>query len=157
MDNTPPWETYSEAACLELFCGDRAALEFMQMIAAWSHVYDDLIDDDKPVEADAIHATMWNLLVVIPTNPFYRQNEALLRPVLATAILNWRAANDMEASGSVEQLRVAHVRRYSLNDLALICMEVCGGHAHAVKNAARAVLMFQHDTWAHYKAEHGHE
>lgn len=152
----PPWETYSDAAVRELFCGDEDAIRFMQDIGFWSHVYDDLIDQDKAIPADFIHAVMWKLLVSIPENPFYQRHQSYLRPIIVTGILNWRAANDMEASGSVEQLRVAHVTRYSINDVALMVMELVGGHEHAVRHAARARLMFQRDTWAHYLSEHRH-
>ena len=70
------------------------------------------------------------------------------------AILNWRAANDMEASGSLEELRIAHSIRYALSDVVLMCMALTGGAEHAATNARRARLMGQNDTWAHYRAEH---
>lgn len=152
----PPWEPYSEAACLELLCGNRDALDFLASIAAISHTYDDLIDRDREVPASEVHALIWQAFVVVPLNPFFRAHESMLRPVLLAGFLNWHAANDMQASGNLEQLRIAHVLRYSVVDVGLVCLEICGGHQHAMKNAARLRLLFTRDTWAHYLSEHGH-
>lgn len=156
-DRVPPWETWSEAGVNELFCGDQDAINFMRDLALWTHLYDDCIDGDKPLDPALVHSAMWKVWVSIPLNPFYRKHEMMLRPLIVTGILNWRAANEMEASGSLEELRVAHCTRYSINDVALLVMEIVGGHEHAVKHARRARLMFQNDTWANYKREHWHE
>lgn len=155
--DTPPWELYSYEALIGLMAGNADAVRFLLDIAKWSHVYDDLIDGDKAVEDVAIHDTFWTLLVSMPTNPFFRMHQDAIRPVLVTAILNWRAANDMEKSQCEEELRVAHVLRYALADLALLCMVLTGGHEHAAKNAKKAALLGRGDTWQHYASEHKHK
>lgn len=96
---TPPWELYTPAGILELMAGNTHAAQFLVDIARCSHTYDDLIDRDKPVADSAIHDLVWAMLVTLPTNPFYREHQDAIRPVLVTAILNWQAANDMEADG----------------------------------------------------------
>lgn len=154
MKAKPEWELYSEQGLLELVCGNTDAARFLVDIARCSHTYDDLIDKDKPQSDEAVHDLVWSLLVTIPTNPFYRANENTLRPVLITSIMNWRASVDMERSASVEELRIAHVTRYSLADVVLLCMVLTGGPDHAAQHARRARLMSQADTWAHYAAEH---
>jgi hypothetical protein len=78
----------------------------------------------------------------------------VIRPVLITGILNWKAATDIERDGCTEELRIAHALRYAIADILLISMEIVGGHEHAMRNARRARLMSQADTWAHYKDEH---
>lgn len=150
----PPWELWSPAGLLDLVCGNEWAARFLLDIAALSHTYDDLIDRDKPVTDGAIHQMVWRALVSIPENPFFNQHQAALRPVLATSILNWRAANDMEKSGCLEKLRISHATRYELSDVLLLCMLLTGGMEHAASNAQRARLMGQNDTWANYRAEH---
>lgn len=154
MKATPDWELYSEQGLLELLCGNRDAAQFVLDICRVSHAYDDLIDRDKPVSEASIHDMVWTLLVTIPVNPFYRAHENTLRPVLITSIMNWRASIDMERSRSDEELRIAHVTRYSLADALLLCMVLTGGHEHAARHARRARLMAQADTWAHYASEH---
>lgn len=154
VHSAPDWELWSPAGLLELVCGDKDAARFICDVASCSHTYDDLIDQDKPASSAAIHKTMWSLLVGMPGNPFFAKHQDSLRPILTTAILNWRAANDMEQSGSLEELRIAHSIRYALSDVLLMCMVLTGGAEHAAANARRARLMGQNDTWAHYRAEH---
>ena len=149
----PPWETYSDDAARELF-RDADAIAMLNALAEWSHLYDDLIDAPDRVAPAAVHRAMWLMAHVIPTNPFFRRHEALLRPVLVTGLLAWHAANAMEASRDIEQLRVAHTLRYDVASVALLVLEIVGGHEHAVANAARARLLFQRDTWANYLSEH---
>ena len=151
---TPPWELWTKDGLLALLCGDEWAARFLLDIAACSHAYDDLIDKDKPSSDAAIHNMMWRALIDIPANPFFHTHQDVLRPVLATSILNWRAANEMEKSGCLEQLRISHAARYELSDVLLLCMVLTGGREHATDNARRARLMGQHDTWANYKSEH---
>lgn len=153
----PPWPRSTPEAMLEIMAGDRDAVSMMGDLAVWTHIYDDLVDCDKPVSETHIHELMWRVLVTLPTNPFWRRHEALLRPLLITGILNWRAANDIEARGNLEELRIAHAIRYSICDIGLLAMFLAGGHDHAVQYARQARLMFQHDTWAHYRGEHHKE
>ena len=152
--NRPPWELYSPAGLLELMAGDTAAAQFCIDIARCSHIYDDLIDRDKPVGEKKVHELMWALLFTIPLNPFFAAHQAAIRPVLMTAILNWQAANDIEADAITEELRVAHVLRYALADVVLLCMAITGGREHAMRHARRAALMGRADTWHHYLHEH---
>lgn len=154
MSATPPWETYSDAAALELLGGNVDALRFVLDIARLSHIYDDLIDQDKLVADQRVHDLMWTLLVTLPTNPFYQAHQAALRPTLVTGILNWKAATDMERGGNREELRVSHTLRYAVADVFLMCMVLTMGHEYAMKNARRARLLGQNDTWANYASEH---
>lgn len=154
MKTAPPWETYSEAGLLELMRGNADAARFIVDIAQCSHAYDDLIDRDKPVPDATVHGLIWKLLVSVPTNPFFRQHQDTIRPVLITGILNWKAATDMEATADLEELHIAHALRYALADVVLLCMAILGGHQYAMDNARRARLMGQADTWAHYVSEH---
>ena len=154
MEHLPPWETFTPEALAELLCGNADAIRCVQTIARCSHTYDDLIDRDKPVADDSIHDLIWSLLVALPVNPFFRAHQDVIRPVLITGILNWKAATDMERGGCTEELRIAHALRYAVADILLICMEIVGGHEHAMRHARRARLMAQADTWAHYRSEH---
>lgn len=153
-DTRPPWELWTEAGLLDLMAGNHDAAKFVVDIATVSHIYDDLVDGDKPVPPAAGHDLVWRLLFEIPVNSFFVEHQATLRPVLVTSLLNWRAANEMEQGAVLEELRISHVTRYALADVLLICMLLAGGKDHAERNARRARLMGQADTWAHYKAEH---
>lgn len=152
----PPWDQ-KVASYQEMFLGNAEAIHFMTTVSRWSHLYDDLIDKDKEVDDEFVHQVMWDIMVDLPLNKFYTLNASMLAPVVATGILNWRGANDMEASGCKEELYIAHATRYSINDLALMVMTLLGGPQHAAKYARDARLSFQRDTIAHYLKEQGHE
>lgn len=149
----PAWEPMTKPALQELLCGDGDAVDFYRCVSHCTHTYDDLVDKDKPVSQGDLHAFVWRLLFELPLNPFFDKHQHTLRPLLMTGILNWIAANDMERSGSCEELRVAHVIRYSAGDILLASMVLTGGIEHARTNARRARLMLQDETWLHYSTE----
>lgn len=154
-EDLPPWDG-KLASLEEMFLGNQDAIRFMETISHWSHLYDDLIDKDKDVDEEFVHQVMWQVMVGLPLNKFYRDNCHLLAPVVATGILNWRGANEMEQIGSKEEHYISHVTRYSINDLALLVMVILGGAAHAARHARDARLAFQRDTIAHYLRERNH-
>jgi hypothetical protein len=154
-DDLPPWDK-TVANYDELFLGDKDAMSFMDTVSKWSHLYDDLIDRDKEIPEEFVHEVMWAIMVGLPMNKFYVANAAVLAPIFATGILNWRAANEMERSGCKEELYIAHATRYSINDLALITLALVGGPEHAAKYARDARLSFQRDTISHYLKEQGY-
>lgn len=149
-----PWPPAQESEWLTLMCGNEDAVRFVKDIAFWSHVYDDLIDRDKPVKDQTIHTMMWKLMVALPMNAFYREHESMLRPVIINGILCWHAANDMEQTGAVEELRISHVIRHTIGDVALMAMALAGGQDHAIQNARRCRLLTQTGSWAQYREEH---
>lgn len=154
-DDLPPWDGQFPSTT-EMFLGNQEAVAFMEIISRWTHLYDDLIDADKEIDKEFVHQVMWEIMVNLPINSFYRTHATVLAPVVATGILNWRGANDMEKLGSKEELYIAHATRYSINDLALIVLLLVGGPKHAAQYARAARLAFQRDTIAHYLKEHGH-
>lgn len=151
----PEWQELSYPILLELLCGNEDAARFYIDVARASHTYDDLIDADASVDAEAIHTMVWRLLFSIPLNAFFAAHQNILRPILMTGILNWVAANDMESTGITEELRVAHVVRFSVSDILLASMVLVGGVEHARKNARKARLLMQDETWIHYATEQG--
>jgi hypothetical protein len=155
IDDLPPWDG-EVASYEELFLGNTDAIHFMTVVSRWSHLYDDLIDGDKEIDPEFIHGVMWDIMVGLPNNKFYIAHAASLAPVVATGILNWRGANDMERSGCEEELYISHATRYSGSDLALMVMTLLGGPMHAAKYARDARLSFQRDTIAHYLKEQGY-
>ena len=151
----PPWDG-QVASFEELFLGNTDAIHFMSVVSRWSHLYDDLIDGDKEIDPEFIHAVMWDIMVGLPSNKFYITHAASLTPIMATGIINWRGANEMERNGCKEELYISHATRYSVGDVALMAMALLGGPMHAAMYARDARLSFQRDTIAHYLEEQGH-
>ena len=152
--HVPPWGEPSYDKMLEILAGNQDAVRMMQVIGKWSHIYDDLIDKDKEVTEDQINWVMWELLVGLQLNPFYTANSIILTPIVMSGILNWHAANQIEKIGDLEELRISHSIRYSICDVGMVSMILAGGLEHAKKYARVARLLFQCDTWDHYKSEH---
>src|SRR4029077_4314252 len=94
------------------------AAQFLGLITECAHFFDDLFDGDTAMTKRDIYNALWMTMVALPRNPFYRQFFAELAPLVSNAIINWRVANELEASPSGEtDLRVAFVVRSSYAEL----------------------------------------
>lgn len=151
---SPHWELASDDALNYFFSDNKDAVNLMKYLCKFANVYDDLIDKDKDIADDEIHLMFSNLLLDIPNNQFFKENLDAVVAVITTGLLNYHAANQIEKIGNLEELRISHSLRYSMIDVGLLCMKICSGYKFATKNARRARLMFQNDTWEHYKLEH---
>lgn len=118
----------------EAVMGDPDALEFLRAMARALHFWDDLIDKDVNLTDDAINSAMWDALVRIPRNPFYRQNVAEISPVLIQSIINWRIATKIERDPAPthRDLGWAFVIRSTYVDLVTVSAAIVGGVEHAV-------------------------
>lgn len=139
---TPKFNSAEEALGYVLK-GHADAIAFCTLICHVLHVWDDLEDRDKPLSRDTIDEMMYAALVVIPRNSFYRDNFHELNALLSVAIMNWHAANQMEASADVEQLRIAFIIRSSYCDIVQAAVRIVGGYAWA-KEVTPALRLFWH-------------
>ncbi|MBX3653187.1 MAG: hypothetical protein KF686_03315 [Ramlibacter sp.] len=139
----------------EIFLMNQQAVLFMEDMHFISHVWDDLVDGDKPVSREAVSAAFEKAMISVNMNPWFRQNAALLLPVMLNSSLLWHAANDLEADGSPHALQVAHVIRCAPGDLALMCAAIIGGTSHAKKHAAELRMMMQQDSLEDYLRDMG--
>lgn len=117
---------------------DQDALAFLRAIARVLHFWDDLIDRDQPISDTTINAVMWSALIELPVSPFFVQNMSELRPMLAMAIINWHAANDLErqAKASRDDKMIAFVIRSTYVDLLTMSALIIGGPEWAQAHAA---------------------
>ena len=84
-------------------------------------VIDDAYDGERNSDAeDAAFA----LFVRMPMNPFWVANQVSLVPVLALAVIKWRAANSAESSGNADA-RSFMWRAAFYDVLAMVC-HLCG-------------------------------
>lgn len=125
----------------EVCAGDESAVEFLTAMVGVLHLWDDLIDKDKPVTDDDINAAFWDALVVLPRNQFYQRHFSDLNPILVTAILSWKTANEFERNR--ESLDIAFVIRSAYVDLILMTALLCGGRARA-ERLGPAIRLFAH-------------
>ncbi|MBT3473241.1 MAG: hypothetical protein HOD58_17130 [Gammaproteobacteria bacterium] len=107
---------------------DWDAVRFAQMIFRASQVLDDLYDQDHEVPKEKIVKTFWEVLVEIPSNPFYLRNIATLTPLLQGMMLDWIDSCTLERSGSEHEQNVAFVLRDSVSALAIHCAYLVNGY-----------------------------
>jgi hypothetical protein len=139
----------------EIFRGNEQAVAFMRDLHFISHVWDDLVDGDKPVSPAMVSIAFEKALIGVNLNPFFRDNAAMFLPVMLNSALLWHAANDLERDASPHALQVAHVIRCAPGDLALICAAVIGGTDHAKAHAAELRMLMQQDSLEDYLADFG--
>lgn len=129
---------------LEVAKGDEVAADFIIKMAYVLHVWDDMIDKDKPVTDEMVNQAFRYALVDIPRNPFYMRNFGDLNPILVNAINNWHIANSMERSGTAIELQAAFIIRSSYADLMTHTACLIGGPEWAAK-IGRKVRAQAHD------------
>jgi hypothetical protein len=145
---TNPW-----ARLRELFKGDETAVSLVYDLYFISHVWDDLVDGDKPVSPDVVSKAFQKALIDVNLNRFFRDNAAMILPVLLNATLLWHGANDLERDGGQHALEVAHVIRCAGGDIAMICAAIIGGTDYAKRHAAEIRMLAQQDCLADYLAD----
>lgn len=105
------------------------AVAFCEQLFRISQVLDDLIDKDKPVSEVTITRAFWLALIELPANPFYRQHEPYLRPLMASALQDWTDATTMERAGDEHGKHLAFVLRDQLTAVVIQCAYLIGGYS----------------------------
>lgn len=141
----------------QAFMGNQHAVELAMLLARISHAWDDLIDKDRPVGDDSINRTFYDLLIGLPSNPFYRQHVDTLLPLMMVGAMNYEIANSYEKTGDRERLALAHVLRYSVADVITAIALIVGGPDWVRRIGPELRQRCQKDTLKHYLEEHHHE
>jgi hypothetical protein len=115
------------AAFSRWFKGNQSAMRFCADMVDVAHVWDDLVDCDKPVSAARADATFRKMILEIPANDFYRGNFGFLHPVMILVWAQWDAANKMEAHTLNNDFAKTYMLRASLYQLFHACAVLCGG------------------------------
>ncbi len=136
------------------FRGDADAVNLILLLSRVSHVWDDLVDLDKPVDEITINRTFYALLIDLPSNPFFRRHMDTLLPLMAMGAMNYEIANAYELSGDRERLALAHVLRYSVADVATATALLIGGPEWVRMIGPELRQLSQKDTLDHYRSEH---
>jgi len=126
-----------------------AAIAWLVMLYGVIQVFDDFADGDKVERAD-LDSAIWNALIAMPQNSFYMQNSNVLAPVMASALLRWKASDLAEKSGNASALAFAW--RASYYDVVLMAYQLVHGAALAMENSAK-VLNLYGEKFPEYLAE----
>lgn len=144
--NTPEFNRLDKHVPLfsEFLLGNAEAIQFVVRVFRALHVWDDLIDRDKPLTDDEINSVFWDLLVVLPTDPFYTRNIALLNSTLVNAIVNWHIANKLEREGDDKDKSIAFILRGAYIDILSASAFVVGG-MEWIKAVGPAIRRWAHE------------
>jgi hypothetical protein len=109
--------------------GNAQAVQFCQSLFEVSQTLDDLIDGDSKITQQVVISAFWKTLIEIPANPFYREHEPYLRPLMAMALQDWRDSVVLERSDSEHNKTLAFVLRDQLSGVVTQCAYLLGGES----------------------------
>lgn len=115
----------------EMLCGNQDAERLWYLFYRIAHVWDDLIDKDKPVTRADIDEVFWYLLCEIPLNRFYQQHFASLHPLIVNACMAYKTSVDYQEARDEKGMELGHVLRYNVANVLSQMALICGGREHA--------------------------
>jgi hypothetical protein len=110
---------------------------------------DDWRDNDAvdPVEKEKV---IYQVMVAMPSNPFFQKNAQHLLPIMSNLVLKWIAANRLE--DNKEELHKAYMWRAAYYDLVLEVVRLVHGYENAAL-ASEYVAKMYGETFEDYVKE----
>lgn len=131
-------------------------LELPPAAAAWLldlwhviQVLDDVADGDA-VDRSALDAAIYASLVGLPANPFYLAHASQLSPLVAAAVLKWKASDTAERAGAADEK--SFVWRAAYYDIILMVVMLCHG-PKAAMHVADKVMALYGESFDEYRKE----
>lgn len=131
--------------------GDPNAIRFILDFSDACELFDDLIDQDKPLEDGHVVRVLFNLLTELPVNPFFDRWKQNLIPIIITGINAWLDANDLE-KGSDQDKVFAYVLRDIYMELLSFVIYLTKGRDYMRQVSLEVRHFFtHHETLEQYK------
>lgn len=149
------WRELRDAKLIE-WLQDPAAVRFVLDMSHFVEIFDDLVDQDKPVsQRDMTHA-VFSALYHIPANPFFNAHRAVLLPVIFMFTNAWLDSNEL-AKGDETEKALAFTLKGLGVEVLLACVSITRGvdYLRTVSADIRRVLM-AHQSFADYCKETAH-
>lgn len=115
---------------LKIAAGNHDALRWMWSVWCFTHLYDDLVDRDKPVEANDAARELMRFIEQMALNPFFRAHAASLTTLLVSAVNRWMMGDKMAKSERGDERVMARAVRCGDVDLYLHVAYLIGGWEH---------------------------
>ncbi|WP_162619425.1 hypothetical protein [Salinicola peritrichatus] len=112
----------------QVLAGNEPAMRCCEILFSVSQTLDDIVDGDREVTAAAVIKSYWEAMIELPGNPFYRQHEPYLRPLLAQALQDWTDSVALERSQDRHALTLAFVLRDQLSGFVVQCAGLVAGY-----------------------------
>ena len=121
------------------------------VMALWNavQVFDDMADGAFPDRED-LFACIADTFCNMPANPFFQENCKTLLPLMAVALLKWRASDDAEREGNPTE--TSFVWRAGFYDIVLAVVQLVHGQSVA-REIAHHVMHLYGENYADYRKE----
>lgn len=139
---------------LEWFGGNQDALNMFRLFVDLSHIWDDLIDKDKPVSDDRINHAFLCCLVYLQANPFYRAIQDQVLPMWISVISAYDTANKLERQKEEHGLEISHGLRYAAGHIVSYAVHVCVGEEKAKEFMPEVWKTIYFERYDEYREEH---
>jgi len=138
---------------LKEWVGDENAVRFFLDLSHFVEIYDDLVDQDKPISNDDINRALFAVLCYMPSNPFFLQHRLTLTPIIFTSINAWADANEFQ-HGTMSEKALAYGLKGGGVEVLLSIISITRGveYMRSVSAAVRRIIM-AHETFEEYLEE----
>jgi hypothetical protein len=126
--DTPEWCALRNEKLKE-WVGDASALEFFVMFGDICGLFDDVIDQDKPIAETHAVRVLFSIFTGMPFNRFFEAYKHQLVPIIITGINAWLDANELE-KGSENDKVFAYVLRDWYVELLSFIIYTLRGHEY---------------------------
>lgn len=92
---------------------DEWAIKFVLDYSDAVELWDDLIDQDKPIDQQQVMRVFTNLLTVMPLNPFFNQHKSIFIPLINASINAWFDSLTLEKGSDNDKAMAYMLRWYS--------------------------------------------
>lgn len=133
----------------QAFMLPKPAVDWLLMVWGLIQVFDDVADGDA-VDRKDLDQAIWDCFVGFHRNQFFCSYSQHLTPVLASAVLKWKASDTAEREGNANEK--SYMWRAGFYDLVLSCIELVHGHQGAM-NCAHKVMELYGETCDEYLKE----
>jgi hypothetical protein len=141
---------------LEWFGGNQDALNVYRMFVSLLHLWDDLVDKDKPENTteSQINNAFLICLVYLQANPFYRSIQDQILPMWITVVSGYETANKFEKDKDEHGIEIAHTLRYAAGNILAYMVHVCVGPEKAKEILPELWKDVVFERYDDYKKEH---
>jgi len=139
---------------LKWFGGNHHALNMFHAIIDLAHVWDDLIDKDKPVSDIELNRAFLTALVYLPANPFYRSIQDAILPMWLVVVSSYETANKFEADKDPHGIEISHGLRFAAGNIIAYAIHVCVGPEKAREVLPEVWKTLFNERFDEYRKEH---
>jgi len=139
---------------LEWFGGNHHALNMFHALVDLLHVWDDLIDKDKPVSDIEINRAFLTALVYLPANPFYRSIQDAILPMWLVVVSSYETANKFEKDKDPHGIEISHGLRFAAGNIVAYAVHVCVGGEKAREVLPEVWKTIFNERFDEYRKEH---